>query len=159
MKKKNSLLRTVVFLAVAAAMLTGSAFAATGEATVNSYMLNMREGQGMEYTIIDVAYQGNTVLVTQDDGSGWVQVSFNGQTGYMNKLFLTFKEEEPPVSQTYTAPEVTTVQTRQEAPAPAGDANGSVLGDGVYMRSGPSLNSDVLEVMYTGTPLKVRRLV
>ena len=93
MKKKNRLLRTVVFLAVAAAMLTGSAFAATGEATVNSYMLNMREGQGMEYTIIDVAYEGNTVDVLQDDGSGWVQVSFHGQTGYVNKLYLTFAQE------------------------------------------------------------------
>ena len=148
MKKKNRLLRTVVFLAVAAAMLTGSAFAATGEATVNSYMLNMREGQGMEYTIIDVAYQGNTVLVTQDDGSGWVQVSFNGQTGYMNKLFLTFKEEEPPVSQTYTAP---------AAAAPAADpyANATVFGTEVNMRSGPSLTSSVVECISTGTPLRV----
>ncbi len=157
MKKKSNFLRTVMLLVVAAAVLTCSAFAATGEATVNSYMLNMREGQGTEYTIIDVAYQGNTVLVTQDDGSGWVQVSFNGQTGYMNKLFLTFKEETPAVAQTYNAPAVTTVQAPAQTAAPAvtGDANGSILGDGVYMRSGPSLGSTVLEVMYTGTPIKV----
>ena len=75
MKKKNRVFRTAMFLLLAAAMLTCSAFAETGEASVNSHMLNMREGQGMEYTIIDVAYEGNTVLVTQDDGSGWVQVS------------------------------------------------------------------------------------
>ena len=46
--------------------LTSNAFAVTGEATVTAYMLNVREGQGMEYTIIDVAYEGNTMLVTEE---------------------------------------------------------------------------------------------
>ena len=50
MKKNRKLFTTVVFLVIAAMALSTSAFAA--EATVNSYMLNMREGQGMEYTII-----------------------------------------------------------------------------------------------------------
>ena len=149
MKKTRKLFTTVVFLVIAAMALSMSAFAETGEATVNSYMLNMREGQGMEYTIIDVAYEGNTVMVLQDDGSGWVLVSFNGQTGYMNKLFLTFKQtEEPPVVQTYTAPATTTV-------AADPNANGTVFGSGVNMRSGPSLTSSVLTTISTGTPIRV----
>ena len=149
MKKNRKLFTTVVFLVAAAMALSTSAFAVTGEATVNSYMLNMREGQGTEYTIIDVAYEGNTVNVLQDDGSGWVQVSFNGQTGYMNKLFLTFKETEvPPVTQVYTAP---------AASAPADDpyANATVFGTGVNMRSGPSLTSSVVDNISTGTPIRV----
>jgi uncharacterized protein YgiM (DUF1202 family) len=62
-------------------------------------MLNVREGKGMEYTIIDVLYKGNTVKVVKDDGSGWVKVKVNGQTGWVNKLFLDFPEE-PAVTQT-----------------------------------------------------------
>ena len=137
MKKTRRLITVVTFLVITAMMLTTSAYAATGEATVNSHMLNMREGQGTGYTIIDVAYEGNTVLVTQDDGSGWVQVSFNGQTGYMNKLFLTFKEEEPAVTQVYTAPQTTVT----ESVGSTGPTNGSVLGEGVNVRSGPSMGS------------------
>lgn len=147
MKKNRKLFTTVVFLVIAAMALSTSAFAA--EATVNSYMLNMREGQGTEYTIIDVAYEGNTVNVLQDDGSGWVQVSFNGQTGYMNKLFLTFKETEvPPVTQTYTAPVTTDVSADPYA-------NATVFGTGVNMRSGPSLTSSVVDNISTGTPIRV----
>ena len=154
MKKTRKLFTTVTMIVIAAMMLSTSAFAATGEATVNSYMLNMREGQGMEYTIIDVAYEGNTVYVTQDDGSGWVQVSFNGQTGYMNKLFLTFKE--PVATQTYAGPveeNAPAAPAQAAAVTPTGRENASILGDGVYMRTGPSMNSDVLETLYTGTPI------
>ena len=139
MKKTRKLLTSVITLAIAATMLTTSALAATGEATVNSYMLNMREGAGADYTIIDVAYRGDTVHVTQDDGSGWVQVNFNGQTGYMNSLFLDFKETVS--TETYTGD--------------SGNANGSVLGDGVYLRSGPSLSSSVLATLSTGTSIQV----
>ena len=161
MKKTRKLFVTLIFLVIAAMALTGSAFAATGEATVTAYMLNMREGQGMEFTIVDVAYEGNTVLVTEDDGSGWVKVNFNGQIGYMNKLFLAFKEtEEPAVAQTYTAPTVTEVAASAPAPAPAAvvataNANATVKGDGVNMRSGPNTSSSVLEVLYNGTAIRV----
>lgn len=164
MKKTRKLLITLIFLVIAAMALTTSAFAATGEATVTTYMLNVREGQGMEYTIIDVAYEGNTVMVTEDDGSGWVKVEFNGQTGYVNKLFLAFKEtEEPAVTQVYTALTTTTVEPVAPAPTPApapvvtetANANAVVKGDGVNMRSGPSKSSSVLDVLYSGTAIRV----
>ena len=150
MKKTRKLLSAVTFLVTAAMLLTGTALAA-GEATVTSYMLNMREGPGTEYTIIDVAYEGNAVQITRDDGSGWVQVSFHGMTGYMNKLFLTFKEEEPAVTQVYTAPQTTVT----ESVGSTGATNGSVLGEGVNVRSGPSMGSSVIATVYTGTPLQV----
>ena len=160
MKKTRKLLCAVTFVVMTAMLLTVPAFAATGEATVNSFMLNMREAPGTEYLIIDVAYQGNTVLVTQDDGSGWVQVSFHGQTGYMNKLFLTFTDNT--VTETYTAPAANTyaapasVTENVSVPAVTGGSGvGSIKGDGVQMRSGPSLSSSVLNTLYNGTSIQV----
>ena len=155
MKKTRQLFTTVTMIVIAAMMLSTSAFAATGEATVNSHMLNMREGQGMEYTIIDVAYEGDTVYVTQDDGSGWVQVSYNGSTGYMNKLFLTSRETV--ATQTYSSETVQAVQSASAQPASpvalTGRENATILGEGVYLRSGPSIHSPVLETLYTGTAI------
>lgn len=165
MKKTKKLFSTVTIFVIAAMLLTGSAFAVTGEATVNSWMLNVREGAGTQYTIIDVAYQGNAITVLQDDGSGWVQVSFHGQTGYVNKLYLTFAQES--TTQTYTAPAQTTAPA-QAAPTQSvsvtaaaastyggGSGNGVIHGDGVYMRSGPSLSSSVLNTLYNGTTVQV----
>ena len=79
MKKTRRLITVVTFLVITAMMLTTSAYAATGEATVNSHMLNMREDQGTGYTIIDVAYEGNTVLVTQDSALGVLVTIRDGQ--------------------------------------------------------------------------------
>lgn len=154
MKKTRKLFMSVTFLVIAAMMLTGTAFAA-GEATVNSYMLNMREGAGTEYTIIDVAYQGNTVQITQDDGSGWVQVSFHGMTGYMNKLFLDIKDDVPAVTETYTAPVQAAVEAAPVQVAANPNANATILGDGVNLRTGPSMVSSVITTLSTGTPIQV----
>ena len=63
MKKTGKLFTTFTLIVAIAMMLTTSAFAASVEATVNTHMLNVREGKGMEYTIIDVLYKGNTVEV------------------------------------------------------------------------------------------------
>ncbi len=155
MKKTKRLIITAILIAAMTMALSVNAFAVTGEAVVNSYMLNVREGAGMEYTIIDVAYEGNTILVTQDNGNGWVQVSFNGQTGYVNAAFLTFRQ--PVATQTYTAPADTEVEAGEisDDTVTTPNANAVIHGEGVYMRSGPSLTSEILDVLYTNDPVRV----
>ena len=154
-----------------AVMLTGTlpvvAHAANKEAVVTSCMLNVRAGAAQEYVIIDVAYEGNTMEVLEELPNGWVKVRFNGQEGYVSSLFLTFREVT--ASQTYEAAE-TAVQAEQPAAqavtaaaqeAPAAQAastqgaNAAVKGEGVYFRSGPSLNSSVLDTLSNGTRVRV----
>lgn len=148
MKTYKKLLSTVTFIVVAAILLTGTAFAAEGEAYVTASALNMREGSSQDYNIIDVAPQGSQVYVNYDDGNGWVQVTYNGRTGYMSAEFLTFGEA-PVVTETYT--ETYTAP----APAASGSGNGSIYGNEVRMRSGPSLESPVLTYLYTGYSIQI----
>ena len=51
MKKTKRLIITAILIAAMTMALSVNAFAVTGEAVVNSYMLSVREGAGMEYTI------------------------------------------------------------------------------------------------------------
>ena len=139
MKTYRKLFATVAFVVMAAIMLTGTAFAATGDAYVTASALNMRDGGSMDNTIIDVALRGAKVYVDSDDGSDWYHVSFNGKSGYMFKQYLSFSSSDVPAS-------VPTVDP---------NCNGFIQGTYVRFRCAPSLSSDVYDYLHTGTGLQV----
>ncbi len=153
MKKTTKLIAAVLMAVMLAGLLPTTALAAEREAVVNSYMLNVRGGAGQEYTIIDVAYEGNTLTVLNVQDNGWAQVRFNGQIGYVSSLFLSFRDTE--VSQSYDVNETTAEPAAVSAPAVTEGANASVKGEGVYFRSGPSLTSAVIDTLSNGTRLRV----
>ena len=159
MKKYTRLMAAVLMAVMLAGILPVAAHAAGREAKVTSYMLNVRAGAAQEYTIIDVAYQGNTMDVLEELPNGWVKVRFNGQEGWVSSLFLSiYDKPEPAASQTYEAAETAVEQAApaaQTAPAVTQGANASVKGEGVYFRSGPSLSSSVLDTLANGTRVRI----
>ena len=115
MKKLTKLMAAVLMAVMLTGILPVAAHAAGREAKVTSYMLNVRAGAAQEYTIIDVAYEGNTMDVLEELPNGWVKVRFNGQEGWVSSLFLSiYDKPEPTASQTYEAAETA---VEQAAPA------------------------------------------
>lgn len=167
MKKLTKLMAAVLMAVMLTGILPVAAHAAGREAKVTSYMLNVRAGAAQEYTIIDVAYEGNTMDVLEELPNGWVKVRFNGQEGWVSSLFLSiYDKPEPTASQTYEAAETAVEQAApaaaqpapaaaQPAPAATQGANASVKGEGVYFRSGPSMSSSVLDTLSNGTRVRI----
>lgn len=91
---------------------------------------NVRAGAGTGYDVLGIARVGTTLTITDvtDDGK-WYQVSFNGQTGYINRNMVTVKEMD------YSA-------------------SARVTGD-VNVRSGPGTNYSKLGVAKAGETLTV----
>ena len=139
MKTYRKLFATVAFLVIAAMALTGTAFAAEGEATVTASALNMRSGGSMDNEIIDVAMNGAKVYVNSDCGNGWYNVSFNGKLGYMFAQYLSFFSSDVPAS----------------IPTSDPSCNGTIQGTFVRFRSAPSLNAYVYDYLHTGTGVQV----
>lgn len=64
--------------------------------TTTTALLNLREGAGTNYEIIDVIPNGTTVEVLSDP---WYKVTANGDTGWVSGAFLDFSATpEPPIS-------------------------------------------------------------
>jgi uncharacterized protein YgiM (DUF1202 family)/uncharacterized protein YvpB len=73
----------------------------TGTATVREN-LNLRSGPGTTYGVVKVMPRGATVTVVTDPGTGWVQVTYQGTTGWASSQFLTMGGT-PPTPTTRTA--------------------------------------------------------
>ena len=69
MKTFKKLFITCAAMALVAAALSVSALAAS-DATVTASALNMRDGAGTEYGVIDTAPRGSVVTVSADLGNG-----------------------------------------------------------------------------------------
>ena len=98
MKKLTKLMAAVLMAVMLTGILPVAAHAAGREAKVTSYMLNVRAGAAQEYTIIDVAYEGNTMDVLEELPNGWVKVRFNGQEGWVSSLFLSIYDKPEPTA-------------------------------------------------------------
>lgn len=140
MKTFKKLFITCATVVVAVIALSGTAMAATGEATVTASALNMRNGAGTEYEVINTAPRGSSVTVNSDSGNGWYQVTYAGQNGYMFSQYLTFSQN----NQQYVS-----------APSASNGSTGTVQGTYVRFRSGPSLGSSVYDYLHTGTTVAV----
>ena len=83
---------TFLFVMLFAALLAASAFAET--AVVTGKDVNMREGPGTGFRIIDCLPEGESVTVTDRSNPSWYAVEHDGVVGFMSAAFLEISEEE-----------------------------------------------------------------
>ena len=92
--------RTLLLAFLFAALTHVSASAETARVTGND--VNMREGPGTEFRIVDCLPRGAYVTVTDRSSAPWYCVDYDGTVGFMSANFLEIAEEEsaqPVISQ------------------------------------------------------------
>ena len=88
---KNTI-RILLLLLLIGAMLHVSAWAET--AVVTGSDVNMREGPGTNFRIVNCLPEGAKVTVTDRSNGSWFRVDYGGTTGFMAAAFLEIEEEE-----------------------------------------------------------------
>src|SRR5438045_2089194 len=80
-------------LSAGSALLLSAGAATAAPATAES-AVNMRSGPGTQYEVVATIPGGATVDVAGCTGS-WCQVSFNGESGFANRSYLSVAEGAP----------------------------------------------------------------
>lgn len=95
--------RTLLFAFLFAVLTHASAWAETAVVTGND--VNMREGPGTEFRIVDCLPRGTYVTVTDRSSAPWYCIECDGAVGFMSAAFLDITEEESaqPVADTSDA--------------------------------------------------------
>ena len=120
--------RTLGAALLMASFMSVPAWAETAQVTGSD--VNMREGPGTNYRIIDCLPWGTTVTVTDRSDDTWYAVEIDGETGFMSAQFLRIQEEQAQPSQ----------------PQPRTDAGQPAYVNAMYVRvrSGPGSGYSVL---------------
>lgn len=122
---KKPLFTAFVTLALSAALCTGAFAANLGTGIVTASAINFREGPGTGSRVISVVRNGAEVDVISRYNSSWYEVEVNGVKGYMHSDYVELHE----------APKVVLGKAR-------------ITGNGVRLRSGPSLTSSTITYLY-----------
>ncbi len=85
-------IRILLFALLLGTMLHVSAWAES--AVVIGSDVNMREGPGTNFRIVDCLPEGAKVTVTDRSNSPWFRVEYGGETGFMAAGFLEITEED-----------------------------------------------------------------
>ena len=95
--------RTFLFAFLFAVLSHAPAWAETAVVTGND--VNMREGPGTEFRIVDCLPRGAYVTVTDRSSAPWYCIEYDGSVGFMSASFLDITEEESaqPVADTSDA--------------------------------------------------------
>lgn len=101
-------------------------------ATITGSDVRMRSGAGTSYSIVGTYGKGTKVTVTGSQ-KGWYKVSYNGKTGYISSDYIRITPK-------------TSYSTAK---------TGTVSGNSVYMRMGPSTSFTVVTTFTNGTKAKV----
>ncbi len=122
-------------------------------AVVTGSDVNLREGPGTTYRILDCLPWGATVTVTDQSDDTWFAVEVDGQTGFMSAQFLKIGGEQQ--EQQTDRPPWETVE--DPAPAPAVDEGEPAWVNAMYVRfrSGPGSDYSVLGEYNRGKMLTV----
>lgn len=84
--------RTLLFALLFGALMHVPAWAETAVVTGND--VNMREGPGTEFRVVDCLPRGTRVTVTDRSSAPWYCVEYDGSVGFMSASFLDVTEEE-----------------------------------------------------------------
>jgi len=84
--------RTLLFAFLFVVLTRASAWAETAVVTGND--VNMREGPGTEFRIVDCLPRGAYVTVTDRSSAPWYCIEYDGSVGFMSASFLDVTEEE-----------------------------------------------------------------
>jgi len=128
---KKQLIKICLTAAMAVSVMIPAQAATVGGATLNTGV-RLRSGAGTDYECITTGYQGDSVIVESNMGTGWCQVIYKGIRGYMSSQYLN-------ISQSLTAE----------------FGNGTIQGDTVRMRAEPNTSSAIIGTYNTGTVMAV----
>lgn len=84
--------RTFLLALLLCAMTRVSAWAES--AVVTGSDVNMREGPGTNFRVVDCLPRGERVMVTDRSNASWYRVEHDGTVGFMSASFLDIAEEE-----------------------------------------------------------------
>lgn len=111
---------------------------------VNQF-LNVREGPGVDFPVIDEADLGTVLATTGRTEADWVEVIVDDSVGWVSANFIA----------TTTAPEPTTRPTPTPLPTPTPVASGgNLVVDaplGLNLRAGPSTDAAIIRELDDGT--------
>ena len=138
----RKIFRTLGAALLMALMMSVPARAET--AVVAGSDVNLREGPGTNYRILDCLPWGTSVTVTDQSDDTWYAVEVDGQPGFMSAQFLRIEEEQ---------------QQTVETPVPEDEGDPAwVNAMYVRFRSGPGSDYSVLGEYNRGKTLTVYSL-
>ena len=123
--KKRKIITAVLAIAILAALAVGASAASVGTGVVTASWINFREGPSLGATVIDVYKRGTKVEVLSEQPGGWYEVKYGDKVGYMYAKYVDLPAE------------------LNFKPGKA-----AITGDGVRLRTGPSLTSGVITYLY-----------
>ena len=126
---------------------------AGGNYIVTAQALRIRQGPGMKYTTLGYLTNGDTVRVTEINGS-WATAEWNGQTVYLGAKYLTRSANQPDAGEEteyYTVGE----DEPESGQAAAGEPYTVTAGQGLRVRAGPGTSYERLDAYPKGTVVQV----
>ena len=133
-------MRRYFYALLLSVLLSGTAVQAFAEqAVVTGEGVNVRNGPGTAYGISASVGRGQEVQVLDLSDPDWYLISWDGKSGYVSSQFLALSEEDSSA--------VISVSREETA--------GTIDGNRVCFRSGPSTSSAILGTYDTGKPLTV----
>ena len=124
---------TVLMTGFTSAAESGQQAVAVGATTGSS--LRLRSDASTSASVVTMLDEGVAVAVLDDTIDGWYRVNYNGNEGYVSADYLAIDQDN--IFTSY----------------------GRVTGDGVYVRSGPSTDSGVLNTVNADTIVTVNGFV
>ena len=136
----GKMVRVFLLAAISTVLLAGFASAAETQQAVavgatTGSSLRLRAEASTSSSIITTLDEGVAVAVLDNSIDGWYKVNYNGDVGYVSADYMVIDQDN--VFTTY----------------------GRVTGDGVYVRSGPSTDSDVLNTVDADTIVTINGFV
>ena len=136
----GKMVRVFLLAAISTVLLAGFASAAETQQAISvgattGSSLRLRAEASTSSSIITTLDEGVAVAVLDDSIDGWYKVNYNGDVGYVSADYMVIDQDN--VFTTY----------------------GRVTGDGVYVRSGPSTDSDVLNTVDADTIVTINGFV
>jgi N-acetylmuramoyl-L-alanine amidase len=130
-------LYSAVFVSLAFALMTASvSFANTSKGTVTASSLNLRTEAGTYAEIVDRLYRGTEVTVN-DSSNGWYNVTYGNLTGWVSGDYLEVSDSD------------------EVADTAVSSVTGTVIGNSVNVRSGPSTSDAIINSLYWGASVKI----
>ncbi len=117
---RKNLIRTLVAMLLIFSVMGTTAYAES--ASVTGTAVNLREGPGTGYRILDTLPAGTVVEVTDRSNAAWYAVSYGGQRGYMSSGYLQMLGAAEQATVIYSEPAVS---------ASAGEGEAVIIMDGV----------------------------
>lgn len=110
-------------------------------ATINEYSVNLRAENNEQAEVIGSAEAGEVFTLLYEE-NGWSQIHYNNQTAWVLSELVTITAG--------TLPNENTTDTTEQVATPTSQDSVVVLQDNVNVRSGPTLQDGVIDVVNAG---------